>query len=353
VTQILYLNRCRGGCEIHPGPEDSRLNQSSIVDRTSHLGAFNVGDNAWDRVVDCVTGLYAPFGIEVTDVDPGDQPHFEAIVAGRPDDIGFGNNVGGVAPFACGVIENAVTFTFANVLSGPGMICEVIGQESAHAFGLDHEMLCSDPMTYLAYCGPKCFRDQLVPCGEYEDRECSCGNAGQNSYQYLLSRFGEGPGHEGVRFDAPHPGDLVVPGFHVRVSPQVPCPRGVRAYLEAKGGDLLLGEIGTWPYVFDTPIDLPLGAVRARVEVDTEDGVTYTSFVDVEVTDRLPDAGPRPQPDAGAPVDGPGGGCSAGGPGAAPLLALVALWARRRRNRDRPDARGSRRASRVTHGHQK
>ncbi|HTM19396.1 MAG TPA: hypothetical protein VL172_02775 [Kofleriaceae bacterium] len=332
-SQILYLNRCRGGCDVEPGQDDARVDRSSVPSQPSHLDAFDGNDNAWARIVDCVTALYAPFGLKITDVDPGDTPHFEAMVAGRPQDVGMGSNVGGVAPFTCGVIENAISFTFANVLSGPETICEIIGQESAHTFGLDHELLCDDPMTYLNDCGPKCFRDEIVDCGEYESRPCYCGPAQQNSYQYLLDRFGPGPGLDGVRFEEPRPGSLVLPGFHVRVEPLVPCPRGVQAWIEAKGGDLALGEIRNWPYVFDSPDDLPLGALRVRVEVGSATGETYVSWVDFEVTDQVPDAAPHVSVDAGTGETGGGGGCAAGagaGAGVAPLLLLSVLAVRRR-----------------------
>ena len=63
-------------------------------------------------------------------------------------------------------------------------LCETVTQEVAHAFTLDHELLCEDPMTYLDGCGAKSFQNVLAPCGEYEERPCSCGDpAGQNSVQ--------------------------------------------------------------------------------------------------------------------------------------------------------------------------
>lgn len=333
ASQILYLNRCRGGCDINAGRDDSRTNSSSIPWSDSHLDPFPHGDTAWTRVVDCVRALYAPFGIEVTDVDPGPEVnHFEAMVAGDPEDVGMPGNVGGVAPFACGVIENAITFTFAGRLNGPQMICEVVGQESAHAFGLDHEMLCEDPMTYLANCGPKCFRDEVAACGEYEERECSCGGAGQNSYAYLMQIFGPGQPLEGVRFESPHEADLVEPGFHLRVEPMLPCVRTVSAWIEAKGGDIFLGEVASWPYVLNTPDDLPLGPVTIRVLATGADGAEATSTLNVTVSDQVPDAGVRPQPDAGTGAEGGGGGCAAGGAaGPAAGLALLVLAAVRRR----------------------
>jgi uncharacterized protein (TIGR03382 family) len=134
----------------------------------------------------------------------------------------------------------------------------------------------------------------------------------------------------GVRFDEPHEGDLVPPDYHVRVEPLVPCPRSVRAWIEAKGGDIALGEISRWPYVFNTPIDIPLGTVRIRVEVDTATDEVFTSYVTAEVTDQVPDASVQPHPDAGTSADG-GGGCAAAAPGPGALLALLGLLVARRR----------------------
>jgi len=328
ASRVLFLNRCRGGCTIHPGNDDSRVDESSIIWRESQLAAFPHGDAAWQRVVDCVRTLYSPFDVEVTDVDPGDQPHFEAMVAGDPGDLDMPRNVGGVAPFACGVIENSVSFTFADALGGsPELICEVIGQESAHTFGLDHEMLCSDPMTYLRPCGAKCFQDQSVACGEYEDRECYCGGASQDSYAYLMQVFGPGQGTPAVRFESPRPGDLVAPGFHLRVSPLVPCGGAVQAWVEAKAGDVYLGEVNTWPYILDTPGDLPVGPLRIRIEVAGPDGDPVVSTLDVVLSNDIPDAGVRPRPDAGTTATGGGGGAAGSRPaaGAALLVLLVAI----------------------------
>jgi MYXO-CTERM domain-containing protein len=186
---ILYLDRCAGGCSVEPGVDDARADTSSLIAGPATLAEFRHGDAAWSEVVECVRATYAPFAIEVTDVDPGDAPHFEAKVAGEPADIGA-TGIGGLAPFDCGVIDNALTFSFANIYGDVDDLCATVAQESAHAFGLEHEILCDDPMTYMDACGPKRFQDVEAPCGGYGERACECGGATQSSYRKLLEALG-------------------------------------------------------------------------------------------------------------------------------------------------------------------
>jgi hypothetical protein len=86
-------------------------------------------------------------------------------------------------------------FTFTNAFgSNAQALCEVMAQEVAHSYGLDHEMLASDPMTYLNYNGKRTFKDQTVSCGEYQNRACGIGGSvcrpNQNSVQLLNARLG-------------------------------------------------------------------------------------------------------------------------------------------------------------------
>jgi hypothetical protein len=73
-------------------------------------------------------------------------------------------------------------------------VCEVIAQEIAHSFGLDHEMLPSDPMTYLDYTGDRTFQNAMASCGEYADRACGINGTTcrrrQNSVALLTERLG-------------------------------------------------------------------------------------------------------------------------------------------------------------------
>jgi hypothetical protein len=214
APKLLYLNRCADGCTVEPGFEDSRTDHSSIIDSTIELSPFNKSNADWERIVGCVRRLYAPFEIEVTSEDPGDEPHFEAIVAGYPSEAGF-PQAGGVSPFTCGVIENAITYTFANIYSGPTEICNVVGQESAHAMGLDHELLACDPLTYLRGCLDKSFQNEDARCGEDDPRPCSCGGTTQNTYQHLLSILGAGQ-PPAITIQQPADGAFVSSGFEVQ-----------------------------------------------------------------------------------------------------------------------------------------
>jgi hypothetical protein len=157
--------------------------------------------------------VYAPYNITVTDVQPAAGTGYnEAIIAGNPDQLGQPQNVLGVAPLAsdCSPIDNVISFSFANEHGGTGMdrvynICWTASQESAHAYGLDHEFTfttgnvandhsaCNDPMTYRTDCGgEKFFRNETANCGETANRACRCG-ATQNSHAKVLSVFGASP----------------------------------------------------------------------------------------------------------------------------------------------------------------
>jgi hypothetical protein len=189
--RTLFVNF--NGGTYTPGSNNSSTNRSSIPTQVSFVPAYEGTATARAQVLDCIRNRFAPFNIVVTDVDPGAAVHVEAVMGGNPQDVGMGSGVGGVAPMNgdCSVVERAVVYSFTKVLgTSPTVECEVAAQEIAHAYGLDHEMLCSDPMTYLAACGAKQFRDQAASCGEYSARTCMCGGTTQNSYQELLATLG-------------------------------------------------------------------------------------------------------------------------------------------------------------------
>jgi uncharacterized protein (TIGR03382 family) len=70
----------------------------------------------------------------------------------------------------------------------------VMAQEIAHSFGLDHEMLPADPMTYLDYPGERTFQNEMASCGEFSDRACGINGMmcrqRQNSVALLQQRLG-------------------------------------------------------------------------------------------------------------------------------------------------------------------
>jgi hypothetical protein len=217
LSRVIYLERCVGGCRVTGGSSnDARTLTSSIPSPGTYtISEFEnaegkrgaVADDEWNQLVQCMKEVYSPFAVEVTDQKPASGSYHLAIIAGNPQEVGLAANVLGVAPLAsnCAAFDNVISFSFANTHPQPQIIshmlnvCWTAAQESAHAFGLDHEYAfvdgrsaCSDPMTYRADCGgQKFFRNAAAVCGEEEERECRC-SAVQNSHRDLLDLFGPG-----------------------------------------------------------------------------------------------------------------------------------------------------------------
>jgi hypothetical protein len=194
-------------------------------------GTCDTADGEWATMMQCMREVYSPFAVTVTDQLPVGVSYTEAMVAGNPAELAQANDVLGIAPFAgdCSAQDNVISFTFANHHVGGGAtraieICWTAAQESAHAFGLDHEFqfvsayplndnsACMDPMTYRTDCGgEKFFRNADAKCGEYAARKCRCTTT-QNSYAKLLDVFGPGtsivppPTAQIVMTPNPHPG---------------------------------------------------------------------------------------------------------------------------------------------------
>jgi hypothetical protein len=194
---VLYINRWGGSYACND--DDASRNFSSIACETAsgvaNVGPFSGTDSQWGTVMSCLEDLFSPFRLAVTDIEPVGLSYIEAVVGGRPGQVGMSGGVGGVAPYSCRVINGAVVYAFSDIYGNDmRSVCETTAQEIAHAFGLDHEFLCQDPLTYLDGCGAKSFQDQWAPCGEFEPRACTCGSTTQNSVQAMLGMFGAADG---------------------------------------------------------------------------------------------------------------------------------------------------------------
>lgn len=191
----IFLARCApAGCVYTPGFEDSRINRSSLLNQTAQIPAFPHGDAAWAEHLACVQRAFAPFDVVVTEVDPGTATHWEIVVAGLPSHIGFPSGIAGVSPFTCGVIQNGIAFSFAEVYAASEVkeLCWTTAHEAAHLLGLDHEVLQRDPMTYLEGCKEKVFAPADAPCGTTVPETCLCGGSTQNSHAMLTAVLGPG-----------------------------------------------------------------------------------------------------------------------------------------------------------------
>ncbi len=197
-SRTIYLNR--DGVVLRPGDNDSAQNISSVVTQPTVIAGWDIDDGTWSETVACVRDMYSRFDVVVTDRDPGDVPHIEAVFGGHPADVGLPDNVAGVSPFTtdCAIIERSIVFTFTDVIEDDAQVmCEVMAQEIAHSYGLDHELLPEDPMTYLTYFGNRSFQDEMADCGEYGERMCgiegSVCRERQNSVTLLTERLGARP----------------------------------------------------------------------------------------------------------------------------------------------------------------
>lgn len=218
VSNVLYLNRCIGGCMVTGGTiNDARQHISTYIAPGPHVVseyknlAGETGpaaDAEWNQVVQCIKEIYSPFNIQVVETPPATGNYTEAIIAGDSPDVGLSRQILGVAPAhtSCSPNDNAMSYTFANnpyffgdQLRRIWELCATAGQESAHHFGLDHAYefydktsACNDPMTYRTDCGgQKFFRNKAAECGEDMVRPCFCGGL-QNSHAKILGVFGAG-----------------------------------------------------------------------------------------------------------------------------------------------------------------
>lgn len=317
LSRTIYLNR--DGATLTPGANDSRIQRSSIVSAPTVIAASTVSDAVWSDTVACMEEVWSRFDVNVTDVDPGQVPHIEALFAGSPTQLGLAANVSGISPFAadCGVIESSIVFTFTDTLpADPRVLCEVMTQEIGHSYGLEHEVEAADPMSYLAFAGDRAFQDVDAPCGEQTARPCSC-RATQNSVQILTERLG----HAGADDIAPDL-EVIEPANHDTVARGFTIAVHATDNIGVTGVTVLVDGArvaATASAALDlaTPDTIGLGEHEIRVQATDASGNVTTRTLEVVVEESDPDAS-----------------CSTGGssPGGA-LLVFVLVLARLRRRR--------------------
>jgi hypothetical protein len=334
-TRTIYL--AHNGVTLRPGNDDAREGTSSIVGGQVQVPPWDVSEAKWNATVACFRDLWKEFDVVITDQDPGDVPHMLAVFGGSPQHVGMPSGVGGVSPFTedCAVIENSVVFTFTDVFpEDPQTICEVMAQEVAHSYGLDHEMLASDPMTYLNYNGNRTFKDQLVSCGEFSNRPCGIGGSvcrnKQNSVALLKERTGEADLiAPTLSITSPVDAAVVAPGFEVTAT--AADDRGITMATLYVDDEPVATIAGIGPYAF--PTDAALAEGEHAIRVDVTDGRNVQSQA-IGVTVREGSG-----PGNGSDTAGEGdtdengnvtGGCSTGG--ALGFGAAFGLLALRRRS---------------------
>lgn len=305
-TSTIYLNR--GGGRFTAGSSDATKNRTAVVaEGCVEIAPFPHEDRVWADVMSCVQDQFARFDVRVVDEEPTDGDYVEAVLGGAPGDLGLPAAVAGIAPMdaeQCGVLERAVVFVFAGALpESAQLVCEVAAQEIAHAYGLDHQYLCEDPMSYLRGCGEKTFQNVDAACGEHGPRDCMCGRRHQNSAQLLADVLGTKDGAPlpaPLRDGAPPTVEVLAPvdgetldgegvveviataADDVSVSratllweetgDEIPCPaRGSRASCERIGDTYAWRlHVGAGPRAFRVEATDHLGATTSspRIEID-------------------------------------------------------------------------------------
>ncbi|MGE0396173.1 MAG: Ig-like domain-containing protein [Kofleriaceae bacterium] len=344
TSKTIYLNK--NGVTLQPGNNDSRTNRSTLAQQATTIPAWNASPATWTATVNCMKDMFAAYDVVVTDVDPGATPHIEAVFGGSPQQLGMEQGVAGVSPFTqnCAIIENAIVFTFTQVLpqTDSRLICEIMAQEVAHAYGLDHELLASDPMTYLNYNGNRAFQNQTASCGEDVQRPCGINGSvcrpNQNSVTLLTERLGKKVGGGGDTI--PPTGTITAP------LPNAQVPPGFLVYTDANDNQMVVSaklyidgqvslELTSGPFNFATPTTLSEG--QHRLKVDIFDGTATYTTQEITVTVKK---GAQENPPGGGgggtgePYSGEiTGGCSTSGSGAGLAfgLSLLGLVYRRRR----------------------
>ena len=305
----IFLNRCTGGCVVHPGNTNSTTNTSSIVQSTSTLGAFPYTDAVWNSVVACMKDTFSPFNVNITDVDPGTANHFEIMIGNLPADIGLPGTYGGVSPFACGssYIPNSLVFDFAGVWNNPSTgsvedICSTAAQEIAHSFTLDHSTVAADPMTYFSFVGRRYFQNMNQQCGSdcvngksptgltcsgtnNQFHSCICtGQADQNPVTTITALFGAGTVVPPVvTITNPKFGASVAPGFNVTATISDPNMAAITMAQLTVDGMLVPPNLTTPPYAFSAPQTLGNGVHHVQVTGTNAHGSTGTMTIDVNI----------------------------------------------------------------------
>ena len=187
----VYLNK--DGGSITGGWDDSARDVSSIAWGRGdvEVPAWSGGARRWKQVVSCVRDRFSEFDVDIVTERPDGGEYVMIMVGGDSSILGYGDGVGGVAPYTGEVLRGAVGFVFSDMFSADvENTCTAILHETGHTLGLDHEYLCEDPMTYLYGCGEKRFQDQWAYCGESEERSCGNGEDTQNSWRHLAAAVG-------------------------------------------------------------------------------------------------------------------------------------------------------------------
>jgi hypothetical protein len=237
--QVIFADRLGGRhvAGIFPGNPRTSPPQSWLVGdygfSSVTFDPFNRGDTAWGRVITALRELFSPFNAEVTDVRPASGDYIQCTITSSSGSV-LGCGCAGVAPMSgsCALLPSAICYVFTPGIGTERRVAEIAAQEIGHAIGLDHELLCTDPMSYLSCGATRAFQDQFVACGESQARRCACGGGSQNSFMELVRKLGPNaplpPGNATISFINPTQQEVFLQGNReIEITADVTDPEGV------------------------------------------------------------------------------------------------------------------------------
>ena len=212
----LYLNRCTASCAYTPGPDNSCLNQTSLIAVGHSLAASNYDDTYWNTLVACVESVLDPFDVTITTTEPAcGGGYWELAVSGASENLGLPIGLESASPFTCAQVPNSPGFVFANTMADPLFACWKVLNVFATLQGADQVNDARDPMTAVDGCLIPRFTAVPLPCtGQVTPGLCCTGAPTQTSQALLFGLFGKRPGGAvfGDGFDAWNSGSAVLTG---------------------------------------------------------------------------------------------------------------------------------------------
>lgn len=204
---VLYLNK--NGATVSKGTNDSAANTSQIVTSTTVFppSSYQNDPTRWAEVVAGVKNHFARYNVTIVETEPTTGTYLEAIVtSGSPSLIGYGDNLGGIAPTRCGIVAKSIAFIFDHGGRRPLGTAEVISHELGHSLSLSHTQTQSDLMSYTSQT-PLKFEDLAATCGTAPGKTeaCNCQGTTQNNHQQLIQYVGA------VQSTTPPPADAGSP----------------------------------------------------------------------------------------------------------------------------------------------
>lgn len=162
---IVYLNRCSGGCSVQPGPDDAINGTSGLFGASKTLAAFAFADAVFDATAACVRSTLEPYNVLVRISSPGAVARREIMISGSDSQSIIGiSSVSQDAPLDGQSHPNTIGVVFGGTIgSDVNALCWRAAQTVGNLYGLGFVGACGDIMGN-ATCGLKIFTNQDATC---------------------------------------------------------------------------------------------------------------------------------------------------------------------------------------------